>query len=340
MRTALLSILLTSALGAQAAPAIETRVLAPETVPVTRLFDGKVEAINAATVSGQTSGRVADIRFDVGDRVPAGATIIRLVSEDQQGGLQQAQAALADAEAGLKVDQLELRRIEELFGKGVVSKAELDRAQGKVKSREAQVSNARGALRRAEQQLAYTVVQAPFSGVVSERHIELGEAVAPGTPLMSGFDPDHLRVVVNVPQDVAGRASNDTIRIQRDGDTLAPAQTQIYPVANAVSGTVKLRLTLGEGDHGLKPGQWVKVAVVTGEENQLRIPLSAVLQRSQISTVYVQTEAGLQLRNVRLGKVSGDAVDVSAGLSAGDSLVLNPLDALLQKAAAEGAANE
>lgn len=340
MRTALLSILLASALGVHAAPAIETRVLAPETVPVTRLFDGKVEAINAATVSGQTSGRVADIRFDVGDRVPAGATIIRLVSEDQQGGLQQAQAALADAEAGLKVDQLELRRIEELFGKGVVSKAELDRAQGRVKSRQAQVKNAQGALRRAEQQLAYTVVQAPFSGVVSERHIELGEAVVPGTPLMSGFDPDHLRVVVNVPQDVASRVSNDTIRIQHGGDILAPAQTQIYPVANAVSGTVKLRLTLSEGDHGLKPGQWVKVAVVTGEETQLRIPLSAVLQRSQISTVYVQTEAGLQLRNVRLGKVSGDRVDVSAGLSAGDRLVLNPLDALLQKAAAEGVAHE
>lgn len=340
MRSPVALILLFAAMTTQAAPAITTQVVQAEAVPVLRQFDGKVEAINAATVSGQTSGRVADILFDVGDKVPAGATIIRLVSEDQQGGLQQAQAALADAQSGLKVDQLELQRIEELFAKGVVSKAEQERAQGRVKSREAQVKNAEGALRRARQQLAYTVVQAPFPGVVSERHIELGEAVAPGTPLMSGFDPDHLRVVVNVPQDIAAAASGPNVSIPLQDTVIVPQQIQVYPVANPASGSVKIRLTLAPGDHGLKPGQWVKVQIVAGEESQLRIPRSAVLQRSQVSAVYVQTSAGLELRNVRLGRHSGQQVDVAAGLNAGDVLVLNPLDALLQKAAAEGASHE
>lgn len=320
---------------------IQTRTLQPQTVPVLRQFDGQVEAINAATVSGQTSGRVADIRFDVGDRVPAGAVIIRLVSEDQQGGLQQAQAALADAGAGLNVDQLELKRIQELFGKGVVSKADLDRAKGRVQSREAQVKNAEGALRRAQQQLSYTVVKAPFAGVVSERHIELGEAVNPGTPLMSGFDPDHLRVVVNIPQGIADQVKADPkARVRAGQQTLVPEKTLIYPTANPVSGTVKVRLSLPQGSHGLLPGQWVKVAFDLGQGQQLLIPQSAVMHRSQVSAVYVQTAQGLQLRNVRLGRQSGDQVAVSAGLNAGDVLVLNPLDALLQKGTAEGAANE
>ena len=320
---------------------IQTILLQPVKLPIQRQFDGQVEAIHAATVSGQTSGRVADIQFDVGDRVPAGATIVRLVSEDQQGGMQQAQAALADAQAGLKVDQLELKRIEELFGKGVVSKADLDRAQGRVKSREAQVKSAEGALRRAQQQLDYTVVKAPFAGVVSERHIELGEAVAPGTPLMSGFDPDHLRVVVNIPQDIADQVrAAAAVQVENQGTVLVPEKVLVYPAANPVSGSVKARLNLPEGDHGLLPGQWVKVAIGLGEEAQLVIPRSAVMQRSQVSAVYVQTAEGLALRNVRLGKQQGNDIVVSAGLAEGDKVVVNPLEALLQKAAAEGAAHE
>lgn len=339
MRACLIALVGALALNAHAE--LQTRPLATQPVPVQRLFDGQVEAIHAATVSGQTSGRVADIAFDVGDSVPAGTTIIRLVSEDQQGGLQQAQAALADAQAGLKVDRQELTRIEELFAKGVVSKAELERAQGRMKSREAQVKNAEGALRRAQQQLAYTVVQAPFGGVVSERHIELGEAVAPGTPLMSGFDPDTLRVVVNIPQDIAARVRESAaVQVEHQGATLTPEKVQVYPAANPVSGSVTVRLNLPKGNHGLQPGQWVKVAIRLGEENQLLIPRSAVLQRSQVSTVYVQQDGALQLRNVRLGKQRGDDVVVSAGLNPGDVLVLNPLDALLQKAAAEGNAHE
>lgn len=320
---------------------IQTRRIELQPVPLQRLFDGRVEAIHAATVSGQTSGRVADIMFDVGDSVPAGATILRLVSEDQQGGLQQAQAALADAQAGLKVDQLELNRINELFGKGVVSKAELERAQGRVGSREAQVKNAEGALRRARQQLDYTVVKAPFGGVVSERHIELGEAVAPGTALMSGFDPEQLRVVVGIPQDIADKVRQSaTVQVEHQGVLLAPEKVLVYPAADPASGSVKTRLNLPQGSHGLRPGQWVKVAVTLGDAQQLLVPLSAVLQRSQVSSVYVQQDGALQLRNVRLGRQQGSEVEISAGLNAGDMLVLNPLEALLQKSAAEGAGDE
>ncbi len=341
MRLLLLSCLMAVGVAATAHAEIRTETLQLQTVPIQRQFDGRVEAIHAATVSGQTSGRVADIAFDVGDQVPAGATILRLVSEDQQGGLQQAQAALADADAGLKVDRLELDRIQELFGKNVVSKADLDRAQGRVTSREAQRKNAEGALRRAQQQLDYTVVKAPFAGVVSERHIELGEAVAPGTPLMSGFDPEHLRVLVNIPQDIADQVrASAQVTVQQGLTELVPEKVLVYPAANPVSGSIKARLNLPAGSHGLTPGQWVKVAVTLGEQPQLLVPMSAVLQRSQIAAVYVQADDALQLRNVRLGQRRGDNVVISAGLNAGDTLVLNPLDALLQKAAAGDAAHE
>lgn len=335
---ALLSLAILMPLPVTAAD-VQTQTLSLQPVPLQRVFDGQVEAIHAATVSGQTSGRVADIAFDVGDKVPAGATILRLVSEDQQGALQQALAAQADAEEGLRLDQIERNRIRELFGKGVVSKAELDRAESRVSSRKAQLKSADGALRRAQQQLSYTVVQAPFGGVVSERHIELGEAVNPGTPLMSGFDPDALRVVVNIPQDIAGLVRESAaVQVQHQDSLLTPARVQVYPVANPVSGSVKARLDLSPGSHGLRPGQWVKVAIRLGDDNQLLVPRSAVLQRSQISAVYVEQAGKLQLRQIRLGAVHGDQVAVSAGLNPGDRLVLNPLDALLQDASTDAKA--
>lgn len=320
---------------------VRTQKLELQEVPVTRQFDGVVEAVNSATVSGQTSGRVADILFDVGDRVNAGAVIIRLVSEDQQGNLQQAEAALAEAKAGLKVEQLEMQRIQALFEKGVVAKADVDRAQGKVESRQAQVNSAEGALRRARQQLDYTVIKAPFGGVVSERHVELGEAVSPGVPLMSGFDPQQLRVLVTIPQAIASRFDGaPTMTVQTRDQTIKPEKIRVYPVANPVNGTVKARLNLAEGTHGLLPGQWVKVAVELGRESRLLIPQSAVLQRSQISNVYIQAADGLQLRNVRLGKRHGDHVAVSAGLDDGDILILNPLDVQLKQTASDGDKHE
>src|SRR5690606_10860058 len=109
-------------------------------------------------------------------------------------------------------------------------------------------------------------VKAPFGGVVSERHIELGEAVAPGTPLMSGFDPEQLRVVVGIPQDIADKVRESaTVQVQYQGALLAPEKVLVYPAAHPVSGSVKARLNLPEGSHGLRPGQWVKVAVTLGD---------------------------------------------------------------------------
>lgn len=318
-----------------------TTELAQQPVTDSRQFDGLVEAIHSATVSGQTSGRVADILFDIGDDVAAGATIIRLVSEDQQGDLQQAQAAVAEARAGLKVEQLEYQRIQSLFNQGVLPRADLDRAKGKVESREAQVTSAEGALRRARQQLSYTVVKAPFSGRVSERHVELGEAVAPGVPLMSGFDPQQLRVVVDIPQHLASRLpAQPQIKVISDTLEISPLSLQVYPVANPHTGAVTLRLQLPAGDHGLLPGQWVKVSLATGSTMRLLIPQSAVLQRAQISNVFISNNGAIELRNVRLGQRYGDQVAVTAGLQAGELLVLNPLQALLQQHADKGDRNE
>lgn len=96
--------------------------------PLERTVDGTIEAVNQATVSAQTAGRITEILYDVNDVVPAGAVIIRLKGNEQRAGLDGAQAALTEAKARNAEAAATYQRISDLFQRHVVSKAQLDQA--------------------------------------------------------------------------------------------------------------------------------------------------------------------------------------------------------------------
>ena len=300
-----------------------------ETLPLERYFDGTVEAVHQSTVSAETSGRVQDILVDVGDKVPAGAVILRLVSTEQRQQLNQAQAALAEARANLEVESKNYERAKELLGRQLIPRSEFDRARGNYNAAKARVDSAEAALKAARQRLSYTEVRAPYGGVVSARHVELGEAVHPGTPLMSGFDPDHLRVETDLPQAVAARVAKFRKARVMDGDnlTLKPSQMILFPVADPATSTVHVRLDLPAGPTSLYPGQFVKVAFTIGDTRRLLIPHACVVHRSEVAGVYVVDAGGPHLRQVRLGNTFGDDVEILAGLQAGEKIARDPVAA-------------
>ena len=159
--------------------------------------------------------------------------------------------------------------------------------------------------------------------------MELGEAVQPGTPLISGFDPHALRVETDVPPAVASIV--DKLRHARvvveDGSVIVPQKLLLFPQADTATSTVRLRLDLPEQSSILQPGQFVKVAVVIGENPRMLVPVASVLHRSEITAVYVVDKNGLQLRQVRLGNQFGDQLEVLAGLSAGEMVAKDPVAA-------------
>src|SRR5690606_37063605 len=168
--------------------------------PRERIFDGTVEAVNRATVSAQTSGRVAEILYDVNDFVEAGAVIMRFTSVEQQAALRQAAAALEEAEARFEEAEREFERVANMFRNETVSRARSEQAQANRDAAAARLDAARSAVAAAEEQPAYTEVRAPYAAIVSARHVEIGELVSPGQPLMSGLSLESLRVNVVVPQ--------------------------------------------------------------------------------------------------------------------------------------------
>ena len=297
--------------------------------PRERVFDGTVEAVNRATMSAQTSGRIAEVYFDVDDYVEAGQAIVRFTNLEQQAALASAEAALSEAVARQKQSDEDFRRVEGLFNSGSSSKREYDQATAARDAAIARVAAARSAIATAEQQLEYTLVRAPYAGIVTERFVEVGESIAVGQPLMSGLSLESLRVVVDIPQHVAARVREfQTAFILTDAARIPAAKLTIFPFADSTSNTFTVRIELPPGQFDLYPGMFVKASFVVGDEERLLVARSALIRRSEVSGVYVVNEDNeVRFRQVRVGGVFGDRVEILAGLAQGERVAVDPVRA-------------
>lgn len=312
---------------------LATLTVAPETARREQAWDGVVEATHQATMSAQTSGRVLELPYDVNDYVEAGAVIVRFSNVEQQSGQHRAQAQIASAQAAFDEAQANYTRIAEIYARKLVAKAQLDQATAQRDSARAALQSAQASLREVSQQLDYTVVRAPYSGIVTKRFVQVGESVKAGQPLIAGVSLNELRINVQVPQSaVAAIRRYHAADVLLDGDgaqRVAAAKLTVFPYADADTHTFSVRLDLPPQETGLYPGMTVKTAFAVGEAQRLLIPDSALVQRSEVSGVYVVADNRVSLRQVRLGHRFGDRIEVLSGLSAGERVASDPNAAAL-----------
>lgn len=297
-----------------------------------RVFDGVIEAVHQSTVSSQMLGRIVEINYDVDDFVPKDGLIVRFRDTEPRARLEQAKAGLAEAKARLTEANDELARVKDVYAKKLVAKAELDKAQAGKTAAAARVEAASARLKEAQEQLAHTEVRAPFAGIVTERHVEVGETVGVGQPLMTGFSYEHLRATVYIPQAFVGTVrEHASARVAvSEGKSVSSDSVRVFPYADQRGHAFQVRVGLPEGDHGVYPGMFVKVAFVVGESDKLMLPVSAVVQRSELTGVYVQEGDKLSLRQIRVGRQIGEQLEVLAGLDAGEQIALDPIAAGIQ----------
>lgn len=324
---------------APAAPAVlalETHEVRRDSAPRERVWDGVVEAVHQATLSAQTGGRVLELPYDVNDYVRAGDVVVRFTDVEQQSGRRRAEAALASAEAAFNEASAEHARIAEVYQRRLVAKAQLDQAVARRDGARAQLDAARAALREAGELVDYTVIRAPYSGILTQRHVEVGETVRPGQALVSGLSLDRLRVNVDVPQsDVSAiREHQRAAVLLDDGRRIEAEKLTIFPFADPATHSFKLRLDLPEVDTGLQPGMIAKAAFVLGDAQRILVPASSLVTRSEVTAVYA-IDAGnrVSLRQVRPGHRFGDRIEVLAGLAEGERIALDPVAALAEMAA-------
>lgn len=334
-RMAAAGLIVTLGLLAQAALGQQTSLSRPLTTAVaerkelqeTVHLDGVIEAVQQSTVSAQTSGTVQSLPYDVDDSVAAGDLIVQLEDSEQRSRLRQAQAGLEEAEAAAADARQRFERIEAVHERGLVSRQEFDQARNNLAAARARVERAKGAVSEAQEQLSYTRVVAPYGGILTERHVEVGESVNPGQPLLSGLSLEQLRVVVDLPQKYAelARTERQAKVTLGDGRVLETGEMTFYPYANPQTHTFRLRMRLSEPNGSLFPGMLVKVGVPVASREALWVPASSLIQRSELRAVFVLDEQGRpRLRQVRTGVSDNGRLEILAGLSEGERVVTNP----------------
>jgi RND family efflux transporter MFP subunit len=327
-----------------AASDLETAPVERRETPREYRLDGLVEATQQTTVSAQTSGQVEQVLFDVDDYVTKGQLIVRLKDTEHRARAAQAEASAEASQARLVEARRDFERVKGIFAKDLASKADMDKATAGLQSAEAQAEAAAAALEQAREQLTYTQVRAPYSGIVTERLIQVGETAQPGQRLMSGISLEQLRVVVDVPQTLIAQVrSSGRARVQQPGNGWIPAEKiTVFPYADPASNTFRVRLDLKAGTANLFPGMLVKAAFVIGAGEELVVPTRSIVHRSEVAGVYVVAPDGrIALRHVRLGRDNQDGtVSVLSGLSEGERVALDPIAAGVRlKDAAKGKRN-
>ncbi|WP_322993785.1 efflux RND transporter periplasmic adaptor subunit [Limnohabitans sp.] len=301
-------------------------------------LDAVVEAVRQATLSAQVPGAIVSLNVKAGDRVRAGQELLRIDASAAQQNVVGNTAQLEAAQANLRVASKELDRQKQLFQKQYISQGALERAQAQYEAAQAQVQAQQAQTRAAQTQTGFFSVRAPFNGVVSDVPVTLGDMAMPGRPLVTLHDPSALRVSAAVPQSMIEdvRKQLKTVRYEIAGHTsVAAASAQLLPAVDPVTHTAQLRVALPAGAEGLVPGMFVRVwvpvsasseAVKTGaKDGRVFLPLTAIVRRAEMTGVYVMDAQGKpRLRQVRLGRTTGQTVEVLSGVSAGEQVVTEP----------------
>jgi RND family efflux transporter MFP subunit len=302
----------------------------PTNAPQWLELSSQAEAVSQATVSAQTSGRIVELPFDVNDIVPQGAVIVRFTDIEQQARLKQAQASVREAQSRFDEQQKELLRVRDIHSKGLVAKAALDMAEANFSAAKARRDQANAAQAEASEQLEQTVVRAPYTGILQQRFVELGELAVPGKPLLRGLSLEHMRLISQLPQSQlqAAQQSQNAELVLANGDLLplgSPNLT-IAPQANSQSHSFQMRLELPKADYttyAIYPGSWQRLRLQIGSAEQLLIPTSAVIWRGEVSMVYLKQGEAVLLQPVRIKDAASNQYQILSGLTAGAEIATN-----------------
>jgi membrane fusion protein, multidrug efflux system len=287
----------------------------------TRAAIGSLVAVRGVTIAAELPGRVRDIAFESGAFVKRGTALVRLDTSAEE-----AQLSSALAEASLARTNLERARA--LRRGGANAQADLDTAEARSQEADAAVANLRTTI-------AKKTVRAPFDGRISIRQVELGQILAPGTPIASLQAVDPIHADFWLPQQaIAEVGAGDRVRVRTD--VYRDAQwtgevTTVNPEVDPATRNVRVRATIPNHDGRLRPGMFANVEVLSSDvRSVLIVPATAVMFAPYGDSVFTLEEkkdpsgkAATVVRQkfVRVGERRGDFVEVTSGLAAGERVV-------------------
>ena len=302
------------------------------------VLPGNVQALNSAPIYARTNGYVSKWYVDIGSPVKAGQLLAMIDAPEVDQQLVAARADLETARANQNLSETTATRWSTLLQKDAVSKQESDEKQGDLAAKKALTNAAAANVARLSALTGFTRILAPFSGVVTSRSTQIGQLVTAGSaaeqPLFTVSDISRMRIYVRVPQ-IYSAEIHPGLHValtlpEYPGRTFDAVLTRTAKSVDQQSGSELVELQSPNLDGALKPGAYAQVRFpISGTSGSVVIPASAVLYRSDGTLVAVAGPGNkVQLHPIKIGRDSGDTLEIVDGLSRTDRVIDSPPDAI------------
>ncbi|WP_243348696.1 efflux RND transporter periplasmic adaptor subunit [Parabacteroides sp. FAFU027] len=296
------------------------------------LLSGKLESENTANISTRVMGYISSIRVKVGDRVQKGALLATISSKDIQAKKAQAVAMIAAAEAAYKNAAKDYNRFQTLHKQQSASDKELENVTLQYTAAKSNLEAARQGLKEVNAMLSYTNITAPFSGVITQKLADEGSMANPGMPLLILEQNGLLRLSATVSESDINQINVGEVAqvdIKSTGKSFQGKITELSPSSQATGGQYVVKITIPANQQKeLLSGMYANATVAgkstgSSQSGSIQVPVASIVNRDQLTGLYVVSDKNkASLRWVRLGKVSGDQVEVLSGLNANERFVL------------------
>lgn len=292
---------------------------------------GTIAPDKATNISPRVDGIIEEIYVDVGDRVEAGAALFRTRETDYRIQLEQQQAAVRLARAEAEKTRRDLGRTERLHEKSVVSVEQLDDGKTRDRIARAKLEVAEASLARAKQDLEDTLVTAPYAGTITRRNVDEGmflrTMMSSGSPVLEIMKTDVVLAIVYVSEIHLPRIKVGTPAIIRIDGLDREYESEVRIVNDRVENTshaIELRVPIRNEDFAIKPGLFAKAEILPSARPAVIVERCAVLGSGRSRYVFVPEDGKAARRPIEVRDLDAARVEVIAGLSPGDQVLVGP----------------
>lgn len=328
---------------------VSVRVAAVKTraVPINVRINGVVAPAKAVDVISQLAGKITEVRFKVGDAVPAGAVVATIFPSeiaqretDLSAGLAAARKDLQTKESQLADAEILAARTRELFAQDLIARRDMEKAESAAQTARAQAELARANLAQQEAMLAQAKkigqmrqITAPLSGIIARRLVEPGATVAPGNTILSIVGDNTLKFTGRVVEQIAGKlrvglnalvSAAGLPEAKLDGSL-----TGLQPTRDNGAAVVEVEIQINDGPSTIRVATPADALVQLGQtEEVLLVPRVALSESGGKSYLFKFADSRAVQQEVKLGAVEGDDVVIEQGISPTDMVILDNLQSL------------
>lgn len=291
---------------------------------------GKVDAIQTAALGTRMMGFVEKIYVKVGDEIKKGQVLLVINNTDLQAKLARANAGIAEAQASFAHAEKDYHRFQNLRAANSASQKEMDDMVTNFEMAKARLEVAQQVKNEVNAQFSYANIRAPFDGVVTHRFVEPGDLASPGATLIEVESPRNFEVHANVPENQISHITTGSeveVLVKSVNARIDGRVVEVSSSAMSSSGQYLVKVALVRSAEEIRSGMFATVdfpVQVEANDGITLLPKEALITRGQLRGVYTVSQSNTAiLRWLRLGRAHGDKVEVLAGLSQGESYIVD-----------------